>query len=103
MIGTRADHAHLHAVFRIPARETIEAVKALARVQIIDGSLPVNGEGSRITGNVYGSPPDIVLGIGMLDYPFVLWRPARLGSRVGYQRPIFGDTGLFLESDRMLV
>ena len=45
VIRPRADDADLDAILRIPAREAVEAIKPLPRVEIIEGALAVDCEG----------------------------------------------------------
>ncbi len=45
-IGTRANHANLHAVFAVPASVAIHHKQTLLQVQIVDGALAIDQETS---------------------------------------------------------
>jgi hypothetical protein len=103
VIRARADDAHLDAILGIPPRETVEAVDPLARVQVIARPLAIDGEGVRIERDIDAAPPDVLLRVVMLYHPLVLGRAPRLGARVGDQRAVLGDAGVFLITDGVLV
>mgnify|MGYP003693863005 CR=1 FL=1 len=44
VIGPRANDADLDAIFRIPAREAVEAIEPLARVEVVERALAVDFE-----------------------------------------------------------
>src|SRR4029079_11768827 len=46
------------------------------------------------------APPDVVLGVGMLDDPLVLGAAARLGTRIGDQGAGVGDVALVVFANR---
>ena len=61
VVGPRADHADLDAIVRVPAGEAVEAVEPLARVQVVDRALAVDGERLRVEGDVDRPPPDVLV------------------------------------------
>ena len=61
VIGPRANDADLDAVFRIPAGEAVEAIKPLARVQIVKGALTVDLKRVLVARDIDRSPPDVAL------------------------------------------
>src|SRR4029077_18605491 len=103
VIWPRADDADLDAVFRVPAGEAVEAIKALLRVEIIESALAVDSEGVIIAGDVHRPPPDVALRVGMLDHTLVFGRASGLDAGVGDQRAILRDARVFLETNRVLV
>ena len=42
MVGTRADDAHLDAVLFIPSCEAVDDIDAVARVEVVNGTLAVD-------------------------------------------------------------
>lgn len=42
VVGAGADHAHLDAVFLVPSCEPIDDVDAISRVQVVNGTFPVD-------------------------------------------------------------
>ena len=62
VIWPRANDANLDAIFWVPPRETVEAVKEVAGVEVIAGALANDGECVRIERDVHWTPPDIVFG-----------------------------------------
>ena len=103
VIGPRADDADLDAILRVPAREAVEAVEPLARVEVIERALAVDFEGVRVARDVHRSPPDVVLRVGMLDDALVLRRAAGLRAGVGDERAVLRDARVLLVADRVLV
>jgi hypothetical protein len=53
MIGSRANDTDLDAIFRVPTREAVETIKALTAVEIVAGTLAVDGKYLRLKRNVY--------------------------------------------------
>ena len=72
VIRPGADDADLNAILRVPARETVEAVKEVAGVEVIAGALANDGECVRIERDVHWTPPDIVFGGTLFDDALVL-------------------------------
>ena len=91
VIRPRANHADLDAILRIPAREAVEAVEPLARVEIVERALAVDLERVLVERDVHRPPPDLLLRCGILDDAFVLRRTSGLRARVGDQRAVLGD------------
>lgn len=50
VIGTFTNNANLDAIVWVPPCETVHAVKPFTRVQVINRSLTINGEGPLVTG-----------------------------------------------------
>ena len=103
VIRPRADDADLDAIARIPAREAVEAIEPLARVEVVERALAVDLEGVRVARDVDRAPPDVVLRVGMLDDALVLRRAAGLRAGVSDERAVLRDARVFLEPDRVLV
>jgi hypothetical protein len=101
VVGPRTDHAYLDRI--IPAGEAIEAVDPVADIEIVAGTLAVDGEGERFDRQIDLAPPDIGFGAGMFDQPLVLRRATGFGSGVGYQRAILGNAGVLFVADGVLV
>jgi hypothetical protein len=59
VIWPRANHANLDAIFWVPPRETVKAVKAVAAIEIVARALAIDGEYVRLERDVDGTPPDI--------------------------------------------
>jgi hypothetical protein len=72
VIWPRANHANLDAIFWVPPRETVKAVKAVAAIEIVAGALTIDGECVRLKRDVDGTPPDIVFGGALFDDALVL-------------------------------
>ncbi len=53
VIGSRANDTDLDAIFRVPTREAVETIKALTAVEIVAGTLAVDGKYFRLKRNVY--------------------------------------------------
>ena len=66
VVGSRTNDAYLDAVFGVPAGESIEAVKPVADIEIVDGPLTVDGEGVGVDRDIDRAPPNIRFGVGML-------------------------------------
>ena len=103
VIGPRADHANLDAILRVPAGEAVEAVQALAGVEVVLGAFAVDRKRLRVERDVHRPPPDVLFRSRVLDDPLVLGRPAGLGARVGDQRAVVGDAGILLVTNGVLV
>ena len=103
VIRPRADDAHLDAILRVPAREAVEAIEPLARVQIIERALAVDLKGALVAGDVDRAPPDVVLRLGMLDHALVFRRASGFRAGVGDERAVFGDARVLLKTNRVLV
>ena len=104
VIRPRADHAHLDAVFRVPTGEAVEAIEPLARVEIIERALAIDGETcARRSGMLTGPHQISLFGLRMLDDALVLGRAAGLHAGVGDERAILGDARVFLETDGVFV
>src|SRR5262249_53860532 len=101
MVGPRADDAYFDRM--IPSREPIEAINPVADIEIVARALPVDGKALGRDRNIDRAPPDISFGAGMLYNPLVLRRAAGFGSGVGNERAIFGDAGVLLVADGVLV
>ena len=103
VIRPRTDHADLDAVLRVPAGETIEAIKPLAGVEIIERTLSVDLKRPLVERDVDRAPPDIAFRVRVLDDALVFGRASRLHAGVGDQRAILGDARVFLETDGVFV
>ncbi len=103
VIRPRADDADLDAVLGIPAGEAVEAIEPLARVEVVERALAVDLEGVLVERNVHRSPPDVVLGFGVLDDALVLRRAAGLRAGVGDEGAVLRDARILLEANRVLV
>jgi hypothetical protein len=103
VVGTRADDADLDAVFRVPAREAVEAVEPIARVEVVDRALAVDGERLGVARDVDRPPPHILFGLRVLDHPLVPGGSARLDPGIGNERSVLGNARVFLVTDGVLV
>src|SRR5262249_11157362 len=103
VIWTGADHANLHPVFRVPARETIETVEALAGIQIVKGALAINLESTLVERDVYGPPPHILFGFWMFYDTLVFGGASGFCPRIGHERAVLGDARVLLEADGLFV
>jgi hypothetical protein len=72
VIWPRANDADIDAILWVPSCETVEAVKSLACVEVVERTLPVDLEGVLVEGDINRPPPNIVLRGGILDYALVL-------------------------------
>jgi hypothetical protein len=88
---------------RIPAGEAVEAVEALAGVEIIAGALTVDGEAAGIERDVDRAPPHLGFGGRLFDHALVLGGTAGLGARVGDERAVIGQAGILVVADGVFV
>ena len=103
VIRPRADDADLDAILRVPAREGVDAIKALLRVEVIERALAVDPESVVIARDIHRSPPDVVLRIGMLDHTLVFRRASGLDTGVGDECAVLRNARVFLETNCVLV
>ena len=73
MVRSRADDTYLDSVLGIPPGEGVHAVKFFPRIQVVDGTGPIDVEHLFINRNIHRAPPDIVLRIRVLDDSLVRW------------------------------
>ena len=59
VVGPRADDADLDAILRVPAGEAVEAIEPVARVEVVDRALAVDGERLGVARDVDRPPPDV--------------------------------------------
>ena len=97
-----ADDADLDAIARVPAGETIDDVKLLASVQIIDGALAVDDEYLLVELDVHRPPPNAVATIGVIDDAFIHRAAAGFFAGADDQRAAVGDGGV-LQDDRVFI
>ena len=101
MVGQRTDDPYFDRM--IPTGKPIETINPVADIEVVARSLPVDGKALGCNRDVDRAPPNISFGIGMFYDPLVLRRTAGFDSGVGNQRAIFGDAGVLLLSDGVLV
>jgi len=102
VIGASADNAHFDAVFRIPTGESVDDIKVIASVQVVDSASAVLHE--RRFGHllVDRSPPDVLIALGIVDDTLVFRAAPRLFSGGIHQGASGRDGGVF-KSNRVLV
>ncbi len=103
MVGARADDADLDAICRVPAGEAVKAVEPIARVEVIDRALAIDGERLAVARDIDRPPPHVSLRIRVSDHPLVLGRSARLHSGIGDQCSIVRNAGVLLVTNGVLV
>jgi hypothetical protein len=103
VIGSRADDTDPNAIVCVPAREAIETIEALAGVEVVAGTLAVDGKCLRFERDVHRTPPDLFFRGALLDDAFIFRRAAGLYAGVGYQRAVLGNMGIFFVENRVLV
>src|ERR1700746_592359 len=101
MVGSRTDDPYLNRM--IPTRQPIETVNTVADIKIVARALAVDGKGLGCDRDIDRPPPNVSFGVGMLYNPLVLRRATGFHSGVGNQRAIFGDAGVLLVADGVLV
>ena len=80
VIRPRADEADLDAILWVLAREGVDAIKALLRVEVIERALAADSESVVIARDIHRAPPNVVLRFGMLDHTLVFGRTFGLES-----------------------
>ena len=103
VIRPRADDANLDAELWIPAGETVEAIQAFPRVEVVESALAIDFEGVLIARDIHGPPPDVLLGCGILNHALVVRRTAGLRTGISDERAIVRDAGVFLIMNRVHV
>jgi hypothetical protein len=103
MVGAGANNSDANTVLLIPASETIDNINTASGVEVIDSTLTVDLPDLRSHGLVNRSPPNVVLGRGLLDNSLVKRRSASLSTRVGSQGTAGGDSGTGLVDKSILV
>ena len=72
VVGTGGDHPHLDPVLGVPAGESIGAIDPFAGIQVVEGPLAVDDEGSLTQRHIDAAPPDLRLGSRVADHSLVL-------------------------------
>jgi len=87
----------------VPAGEAVKAVQPIARVEVVDRALAVDGERLRVARDVDRPPPDGLFRIRVLHDPLVLGGAAGLHAGIGHQGAVFGNACVFLVTNGVLV
>ena len=101
MVGARTDDPYFDRM--IPAGKPIETVNPVAYIEIVARALAVDGKGLRCDRDIDRAPPNIGFGVGMLYNSLILRRAPGFDAGVGNQCAIFGDAGVLLVAEGVLV
>ena len=89
-----ADDADLDAIARVPAGETIDDVKLLASVQIVDGALTIDDEYLLVELDVHRPPPNAIATVGVIDDALIHRAATGFLAGANDQRAAVGDGGM---------
>jgi hypothetical protein len=103
VIRPGADDADLDAIFRVPAGEAIKTIEPVAAIEIIAGTLTVDGECVGIKRDIDRTPPNFVFRYALFDNTFVLRRTPGLDAGIGYEGTVLGNMSIFLMEDGVFV